>query len=526
MRRINRKRPIDYILPFLVILGLGVIAILGYQLWKNYEKQGKADAYFYIAEGNAKILPYGQTSWDNAFSGTKLLIGDALKTTSLGKVVMIFFNGTIIRMGSDTAITLTDLSKDTESEKIVMTMDNGVLWVNGRKSPGVKDANYEVRTSHIKVRAKETVFEVESNTAEVVRVLNGQVAVDVMVKTGGTERVAQTIDVGVGQEIVLDAATLKAFEDNQNPSVLMAISDQFKTGDWYLWNTQEDKNPTAYSAESAQQPVVTGTQSSANVSGSTQQTTATAGQLLSTQQTQAGTSEVISGTGAPVITAPAEDARTVAKGPVTISGTVPDGTRKVVVEQVIDGKTDSYTLGKFKAGDTNFVYNVSEKLGNLIAGDNTYSFYAFDSKGNKSDAAEIIITLNAQKVVITDKLEAPVVLKYNGSDSSVVDTGTVTVAGTIKGAEKVVVNGYTLSKFTAGSTTWSYIAKESLGNLQSGQNVYEVYGVDPDGNKSDTVKFTITYNKTAASASTQQTVPAGGTQQSAPAGGTQPGFGF
>jgi len=469
--------------------------------------------HFYIAEGKAKILPYGQTAWDSAFSGTKLLVGDALKTASIGKAVMVFFNGTIIRMGSDTAVTLTNLNKDTELEKIVLAMDNGSIWVNGHKSPGVKNASYEIRTTHMLVKAKGTVFEVENGATEVVRVMDGQVAVDVLINTAGKERVAQTIDIGVGQEVSLDEAALKAFEDNQSPSVLMAINDQFKAGQWYSWNIAEDRNPTSYSTQTTQAETVDGMTSESTASGteeSTQQSSETTMETVAgaTQETQNPLEEEFSGvSGVPEILKPDSDGRTVDKGPVTISGTVPEGTQKVVVEQVIDGKTDSYTLGKFKAGDTTWSYNVSDKLGNFKEGDNTYSFYAVDSKGNKSSAAEITITYNKAKVEITDALADPVVLTFNGSSSSTVTADTVKVEGSIKGAEKVVVSDYTLSKFVPGSLTWSYTAKEAGGNLKPGLNEYEVYGIDADGNKSVVVKFTITYNKTVPVTSTTTTVP-------------------
>jgi len=511
MRRVNRKRPIDFILPFLVILGLGVIAILGFQLWQNFEKQGKADVYFYLAEGKAKVLPFGHTEWDNAFSGTKLLIGDALKTATAGKAILQFFNGTIIRLGEDTAVTLTDVTKSSDLEKIVVNMDNGVIWVNGRKSPGVRDASYEIRTANMLVKAKGTVFEVESDTAQRVRVLEGDVSVDVMVTVDGNERVANTISVGVGQEITLDDATLKAFTENQSPSVLMAISDQFKAGDWYSWNIAQDKNPTSYAMQSPESE----TQSQVAVSTEMQASGDTQSQVTQSEiqtpeivpgQTQATSeaTEVTQEAGtltAPEILKPGTADRTVSGGIVTISGTASAGTAKIVVEQVIDGKTDSYTLSKFKPGDMTWSYNVADKYDNMAAGPNTYSFYAFDDKGTKSDAAEITITYNKEQVQITDALAAPVVLKFNGAVSPEVTTGDVLVEGSVKGAQSVVVNGYTLSKFEAGSAAWSYWAKESLGNLKPGVNEFEVYAVDSAGNKSDTVKFTITYDKAATASS-------------------------
>lgn len=483
--------------------------MLGFQVWSAFEKQGKADAYFYVAEGRARLLPYGQSAWDNGYSGTKLLLGDSLKTLAMSRVVIAFFNGTLIRMDSDTAATLSDLSKAADKEQIVMTLDNGSVWVNGRRSPDVKEGSYQVRTSHMLVKAKGTVFEVESGAQETVRVMDGSVSVDVYVKGEGKERVATTIDVGVGQQITLDDATLKAIGESQSPSVLMAITEDFKASTWYGWNTAEDENPSNYRAYNAS---LDGGSQQTEVSGLTLQTQSTqqsqqTSQTGETSQTQSSTEEFSSTLAAPLITKPDSASRSVNSGPVTIAGTVSAGTDKVIVEQTIDGKLDSYTLGKFKAGDTTFTYNVSETLGNLKPGDNVYTFYAVNAKGQKSNGAEI--TINKKKVEITDALISPKVLTFNGAVSSEVTVDAVTVEGEVAGAEKVVVNGYALSKFESGSHTWSYIAKEALGNLKPGANDFEVYAVDPDGNKSDTVKFTITYVKTDAVVNPQ---PAG-TQQ-------------
>lgn len=530
MRRVQRKRPIDYILPFLVILGLGVIGVLGYQIWSNFAKQGQADVYFYVAEGNARVLPFGQTNWDMAYSGTKLLLGDSLKSSSIGRMVMQFFNGTLIRMGADTAVTLTDVTKIFDTEKISVNLDNGMVWVHGHKSDGVRQATYEVRTPHALVKATGTVFEVENGSVETIRVFDGQVAVDVMVKTDGKDRVADTVQVGVGQEMNLDEATIRAFEQSSSPSVLQAVSDSFKATDWYLWNMKEDANPTDFAAK-----FQAGGYSDESRTSQTQMPVGS--QQTSTQQistTQELGSDIVdtssAGSGAPVILVPGTSASTTDKNAMLLSGTVPKGTSKVmIVSNTPDGKTDSYTLGKFKLGDTTWSYNVSEKLGNFLPGDNVYRVYAIDGSGKKSDSAEVTITYNKAKVTITDALSAPVVATFNGTTVSTVTTGVVKVEGTIKGADKLVVNDYTLSKFVSGSTSWVYFANESGGNLKPGVNQYEVYGVAPDGTKSAKVTFTITYNKAATSTptGTQQTTST--TQQPVATQQTQttiPAYGF
>lgn len=506
MRRIPRRKSLlDYLLPFLILISVGVIAVLGFQLFMNYGKQGKADVFFYVAEGKAKILPYGNTDWDNAFSGTKLLLGDSLKSSFGSRVVLKFFNDTLIRLGEDTAVTLADVDKSGDKELIQLNLDNGMVWVNGHKSAGVREASYEVRTKNMKVKATGTVFEVESDDVQIVRVFDGDVKVDVMVEAEGVERVADTLSVGVGQQLYLDEAAVNAFMENKSPSLLSAVDDEFKTTSWYKWNIKEDGSPTDFSSQSGVEEVTDGEEDlSADEEdlSADEEADGDEGGAEDEDADDEDADEEEDDSNNPVatpeITEPVDTTTDVGK--LVIKGTVGSNVVKVVVESEVKGKTDSYVLGQFKEGDSVWSYNVSDTLGNIAEGDNVYSVYAFDKDGNKSDAAKIIITYEKGDVEVEGDLTAPKVLTFNGGESSTVTTDTVKVTGEVGGAASVVVNGYTLSKFTAGDTGWSYIASESLGNLKPGVNTYSVYGVDPDGNKSAVVEFTITYNKTGVEA--------------------------
>lgn len=511
MRRVRRRRQrksiIDFLLPFLLIVSVGIIGVIGVQIWSNWDKQGKADVYFYVAEGSAKILPYGETDWSNGFSGTKLLLGDALKTSSFGRVVLEFFNGTKVRMGRDTALTLTDVTKASDRETIELNLENGMLWLNGQKSAGVRESHYEVRSSHMQVKAEGTIFEVENNSVEAVRVFDGEVKVDIYVGSGGSEHVAETISVGVGQELILDDAALRAFEDNKSPSVLSAVSEDFKKGSWYRWNIQEDASPTDFSditggavSDGALDEATTADEDASALDEeedlSDEDTTSTDGVEEDVEN------NVFGDESSPDITEPSFSSTT--DSSFIISGTVPEGTTKVEVQSPLGG---THVLSKFSEGDKTFSYNVSESLGNIEAGDNTYKVYAYDESGDRGTPSEITITFEKEKVDLTDSLTDPAVNTYNGSTSSEVSTDTVTIVGSIKGAEKVLVNGYQLSQFSPGDTSWTYVAKESLGNLVPGVNNFEVYGVDPDGNKSAVVKFTVTYNKAEGSTEEETETP-------------------
>jgi hypothetical protein len=401
MRRIQRrKKPVDYLLPFLALISIGVIGVIGVQVWSNWDKQGKADVYFYVAEGKAKVLPFAESDWDNAYSGTKLLLGDSLKTSTSGKVVLQFFNGTLIRMAEDSAITLADVSKGSDRESIVLNMDNGTVWVKGQKSAGVKESAYEIRTRHMLVKAVGTVFEVTSGNVETVRVMDGQVKVDIYVPVGNSERVATTISVGVGQEINIDSATIKAYEDNQETSVLTALNDNFKTSNWYSWNVKEDKTPTDFTLRASNEVRIAEDSPESIATPEGDPTLGVANEVTEEKtldEDEGNNPEVeVVALSAPKILKPEEKTNTTGK--LVISGTVDKGTAKVVVESNVGGVKDQYVLSQFKFGDTTWLYNVAESYGNMKDGVNTYKIYALDSKGNKSEPSSISITYDKPKV--------------------------------------------------------------------------------------------------------------------------------
>ncbi|MBD3327955.1 hypothetical protein GF340_01480 [Candidatus Peregrinibacteria bacterium] len=401
MRRVHRKKSsLDFILPFLILVSLGVIAVMGFQLWNNWGNQGKADAYFYVVDGRARILPYGQSEWDNAFSGTKLLIGDSLKTSPLGRVVMNFFNETIIRMDRDTAISLVDLSNDIDSEEIYLSLDNGSIWVAGIKSDGVKDSTYQVRTKNMLVTATGTVFAVESTDAQVVRVLDGDVNVDIYVKSGEDERIADSINVGVGQQLTLDDAAIKAFEENNSISVLSAISDEFKETEWYKWNIREDKAPTDFSVASGDFMLneedasgdVTDEDNDESEDEVDEDNDEDNNEDNDEEEQTEEESESLLSLEAPVISSPSFTVTD--KSSFQISGTVQSGVAQV--EVVHNG--EGYMLGAFEKGDTSWSYNVNESFGNLVEGANTYTVYAYDEDGNRSEADTLIISYDKPDV--------------------------------------------------------------------------------------------------------------------------------
>lgn len=106
--------------------------------------------------------------------------------------------------------------------------------------------------------------------------------------------------------------------------------------------------------------------------------------------------------------------------------------------------------------------------------------------------------------VISGPLPAPIIITPKLSERST-KTGYVSVTGTTdKRTSKMEVaiydaNGkpdpYLLQKYTAGSTTWSYIASKDYGNLRAGENRYTITAIAADGTRSESVSLIIQYDR-------------------------------
>ncbi len=492
-----------------------MIVILAFQLFGAF--QGKTgDVYFYVVQGNAKILPYGTSEWQDAFSGTKLLAGDSVKTLQGGRMVLQFYNGSVVRLDQDSGITLVDVAKRSGDEKIALNLDFGAAWVNRVITEDTKTSKFELKTDHMLVKDVGNIIEVEKAEAtDVVRVLKGAIKVDIYANDDNKNEVADTQDVGVGQELYLDPATLKSFKNHENPSALIAIRDEFKGSSWYSWNVQEDETATDFARQPKQNVLTGGTSLQTQASSQTQvggSATQNSGSQT-VQQTQSNQVPKVT------ITSPAQPEVTINTGKLTISGTVSSGTAKIFVTQTLAGTLENYQLQKFKAGDPTFTYNLAESYGNLKQGDNTYVFYGVDADGRKgTSVAQVVVHYGAAGSTQQNQaLTAPKVLSFNGANSSTVTVGVVKVLGEVQGAAKVIVNGFTLGKFVPGTTSWTYYANENGDNLKPGVNDYDAYAVDAQGNESAHTKFTITYNKPVVAPATQTTQAASPTQSTPPA---------
>ena len=181
------------------------------------------------------------------------------------------------------------------------------------------------------------------------------------------------------------------------------------------------------------------------------------------------TSASIPATGGVAITAPnsGKDGKTT-KTDLTISGSVPAKTAKVVV--------NNYTLTLFEAGDTTFNYKATTTIGNLKVGKNTYSVKAYDSADKLLGQDSIILELESSESTTSESTatsakKSPPVIDMPSTKSSYSTTlDIIVIGGTVdKTATNVYLDGASVSGYVVGSGKWSSSIK-----LSEGKTTYTV----------------------------------------------------
>ncbi len=492
MRRYRRRTRPQYLLPFLALVGFGVFVILAFQLWGSFFPNAKGDAVFYLADGRAKVLSFGTTEWGNAYNGSKVKLGDSVKTLHGGRAVISFYDGTAVRLDQDTQVTLVDITKKDDYQEILLYLNQGKAYVNKPKENVIRKTDFVINTNYASYSITGTIFDLEKLTDETLRVLRGSVQVDILEVANGKTRTIESIPVGIGQEVVLNDASMKAFYDRQGPSVLTATDDVFTTTEWAMWNAKEDENPTNFTKGGSKSPaIIEDNEATPDVS----------------TVLPATTSADLSDLAAPALITPKSNNLTTAVDTQTISGKAVDGVKKILLKQTLAGSTtvQKVLISNYDADKLTWSYGISEAKGNIKVGSNNYVFTGVDE--NAKETSPLTVTIEYQKNTssepdlvnnnVADKtvtMEKPKLLLVDGKpykEGMTVKKDGFGISGTVAGVSEMWVDDFKLNKFVAGGTSWSYNVKVSYGNLKPGLNSYQVFGKDAAGKSSPvlTVKF-------------------------------------
>jgi hypothetical protein len=385
-----------YIFPFLLLIVLGIVFVLGFRLLYSYFWSAEGDgAYLYVIEGQAQIKMWGTDDYVKAYDGTRVLQGDEVYVARDSKVVVDFYDQMVIRLNGATEVVFNEIYDDGRTIEVDAILKNGEMWINKTSASGV-GADFSVLSGDVLVKLSGgggVIFDIENlDDAEVVRVFYGEVETDVYSQNGGT--VVDHVVIDEGNQAIFDQDVLGRFWKFQAPNVIENITSDFLGTPWYTWNLLEDEDPSDYFNE------------------------------------------------------------------------------EVVEEEVVEPE------------EVEDVEAVEEEV--------------------VEPEIEEVVVESEPEVVELGPLSTPVILEVNGQvwDDSLfaegieVEAEPIKFEGTVSGAEKVVINEYTLQRFEpvegeAAIVYWMAIEYE---NLSEGENIYEVYALAPDGTRSSSAFFKIIYN--------------------------------
>jgi hypothetical protein len=292
----------------------------------------------------------------------------------------------------------------------------------------IKFTDIDVKMSNVVVKSTSGgIFEIENDFDEAIRVISGDgVVVDVMSQDGA--KVVETENVGVGQEIVFSDSALQKYWQFQSPSVLNALSDDFKETQWYKWNIAEDIEPTEFSkaailgeesdfvevAPEVYQPEVDADDDAADDVADDVDEDAEEETFEPVVEEESVVedgpedfdpideepSADLGPLTTPTITSVAGVTETNADGFYVVSSN--PGTLTGGISGAEDVVVSGYTLTKFVSGDGTWTYYANADYGLMEAGENSYEVYALASDGTKSESITV-------KVLYQPPAPAPVV---------------------------------------------------------------------------------------------------------------------
>lgn len=475
LRRGGRK---EFLWPFILMITGGVVVVLFIQLVVSFFGQREAEmrnkANFYIDYGRTEIMEWGSGEWAKAYDGGVVLDGDSIKTKTASRGVLLFYNGTQVRLDQNTEVAVSTLENHGDTDAVVLELEKGEIWVEQVVSEkGIVDM--VVKTSNLDVYAEGGRYAVLSRGEQAVMVMEGTLDVDLTERADDKDVVIDAVAVGVGQQIYMSETDVADLLSRSNMNFLEALSGEWKEESFYVWNVGYELDSTqniVHNEEEAKDVLI---------------------------------EEILPEYEEPVLTltAPEINPYEFEGEQIYITGTVAGYASKIVVTNYSeDGAAEPYTLSLFEAGDMEWSYNAARDYGNLREGENEYLITAYDYDGVEVDSMMVTINIVSDWEELDCEITVPVVvtiggIAYDDLITPEISESSVTIVGSVECAYGIVVNGYTLSLFEPGDTEWFYKVSTEYGNLVEGDNIYRVYSIDEEGNQSESYDFYVKYLATS-----------------------------
>jgi len=490
----NRKeRNFSYLVPFvliIVVLAVVYFGVVGMKsLFNSRSNRLNNVATVYIVEGKGQVLSEGAAKYTNLLSGQTLLPGDRLQVLKDSRVVVEFFDTTVLRLNEGGDLLIEKIKSNSGEEEINLSLNAGEVWIQKLQSVKPK-STLELQLAYEKVKLSKGVLAVKSNLPEYIRVLEGEAFVDVLESLDDKLNVLDSFSLVSAKESILTNQDYDMFKRRETPSILSDLDSKFKKEEWYKWNFKEDASPSVYEVD----PILLEGGEGEEVSSDESVELSEDGELLD---------EVVDETKseAPKVVSPGED-DIITTDLVKITGTAPLGAQQILVTSFEDEIPNPYILTGFKPGDRTwlFIAGYQDGEGNMLVGENKYEVLAINEAGEESQKSTLRFVFMPEEgsVSNSDLLDPPeivsldgVIIKDNLAEASRAEALLQGVVGSW--AKKVVVNGVELEDFVPFSNDWAYSLSLETGTLIQGENLITVYALDTDGVKGPVSTITVNY---------------------------------
>lgn len=217
-KTMNKKlRLLISILVIICVIGL-VWIILG----PDVAKADEPKAQLIIESGIVQVKHTGE-SWTAAEDGMDLYESDSIKTGDNSTASIILFKSSIIRLDSNTEVTLKEIIK-AEETSVKIKQDAGRIWNTVSKVSGIDNYDVETPTAVASVRGTSFDIDVDEEGITIVKVIKG--IVNVTLTKEGT---VYTVQLNENYSITVD------FDEMGDPQ-------PFEVDDWINNNLLKDES--------------------------------------------------------------------------------------------------------------------------------------------------------------------------------------------------------------------------------------------------------------------------------------------
>lgn len=528
-----------------------LILIGGWMLYRAFAPggMGRRVATVLQAEGlgGVHVRISGEREEQRAQSGLRLYDRDQVRTDVGAVALLQFFDGSLLVLDGGTVVRLEEVIVGDEASSLSVSVERGQVWVEtgtGMQITRLLATPLLHHTLPPRTRAIFRIAPVQGGREEISVFDTSGPGVEVALRDSG--RVPVIVIVGEGQQFTVTSQAVAQLRDGRlSPYDLREVlSEQIVTSVFYQQNIRRKAAPAAPAPPprgevAGEQLTVDTPADGALLQGDTVRVQGRVGARVVRVLVNGYGADIVDGMFGKEIALPgsesfvievqAEDREglIVAQKTLTVTRdirppdppriTAPGGSGDTVLlsddtfEIMGEASSDTtgiivngYQLQKFVPGKP-WRYLVDPAIGNVKVGENIYEIIALDRSGNRSAPVHITILWKAEPLPLVHEKEevtrdrreyiAPGSLRIlaptSGSPYQSNAEEVLIEGETFPETAVISVNGFTLTKYVAGKTTWNYYASERFGNYRLGKNLFTIVARNAAGQILDVLRYTI-----------------------------------